>query len=177
MGATIGSSRGGFDSIAVFHAQPPSFLVGSCRSHPGRLFLRRCAGRKHGGALGCHQWSILLSGVLTSSSGWRTSSMISSLSCMYGGSLGFLEGVFLSEKRKIFIWRISYFCAGTSSSSLRVLWKVAWTIELCPCEVFSDRQIFVCFSIGNLLGRSGRERANLSVFFFQKKQIQMSDRS
>ena len=36
-----------------------------------------------------------------------------------GGPSGFLGGVFWLERRKLFFWRISYFCAGTSPSSMK----------------------------------------------------------
>ena len=72
-------------------------------------------------SLGCRRWSTP-SRTPTSSSEQKVGGVISSLACMsYKSPSGFLGGVFQTEGRKFFIWRISYFLERTSRSFLRDL--------------------------------------------------------
>jgi len=65
--------------------------------------------------------------------------------------------------KDLFLWR-------SLTDLFLGLWMVLWTIWSCLFEVFSDKQIFICFSIGNLFDghRVWWPKAGSSVFLFKK---------
>jgi len=111
-----------------------------------------------------------------SSSWWRVSDVISSLSyTSWRGPVASLEAC-SGRRGGDSSSGGSLICAEISLGYHRDLRKVTWTIGLRSCEAFPDRQLFVCFSIGNSFGGSGWVSVSY-MYFFPKKQTQIGDRS
>ena len=110
---------------------------------------------------GHHRWSTPFR-ALTSSSEWKVHDVLSTLSCvswrfplvghhcltcLCRSLSGFLRGMFQAERRRSFIWRISYFCEWTSQSFFRGPLSSGVSNETVPFDRCSPEDMLLEFEV------------------------------
>ena len=143
-------------------------LIRHCCLALGDSFLAASSTRGVWGYLSrCRRWSTP-SRAPTSSSKEKVGCVISLQACMSCRSpSGFLGGVLQVERRRFFIWKISYFRGRTSRSFLRGLLGSVVSNETLPSTGCSLEDVFSEF--GGEAGRSDRMERLDYLYFIAKR--------